>query len=236
MTALVHGVHATARFTDGEGNGGGHLGFDEARCHGIDGDALLGVFILERIDHADYRSLGTTVVGLAQVAGNARDGADGDNAGAFTQTAAGEQGFINAQLAGDVDVQHHVPEFFRHVAQHLVAGYPGVVDDHVIAANGFGFCRDGCRCFVSGDIHFQGVTTDLGCYCVQVVGHGRNVQHGDGSAVAGQYFGNGGTNAAGATGNQGFLACQGFVPVKFGSFETGFGNAYYLAGDVSGFW
>ena len=193
---------------------------------------MLGVLVLERIDHADYRSLGTTVVGLAQVTGNARDGADGNDAGALAQTAAGEQGFVNTQLAGDVDVQHHVPEFLRHVAQHLVAGYPGVVDDHVIAANGFGFCRDGCRCFVGGDIHFQGVTTNLRGDRVQVVGHGRNVQHGDGSAVTGQYFGNGGTDTARATSHQGFLARQRFVPVELGSAETGFTDAHDLGGHI----
>ena len=109
------------------------------------------------------------------------------------------------------------------------------MNDDIETADRFALGCDGFGCFGCSDVQLQSVTTNLLGNLVQVVGHGRDVQHGYGRAVTGQHFGDGSTNTTRAASNQGFLAGQRLVPIEFFGVETSFRNTYYLGRDVSGF-
>ena len=80
QAALAHRVEPAADLAGGERHGRGHLGLDEARRDGVDGDAV-GQLVRERVDQADDAGLGGGVVGLAEVAGDAGDRGDADDRG-----------------------------------------------------------------------------------------------------------------------------------------------------------
>ena len=57
-----------------------HLGGDIARADGVDGDALAGVLLRQRLGEADVAGLGGGIVGLAHLALLAVDRGDVDDA------------------------------------------------------------------------------------------------------------------------------------------------------------
>src|SRR3546814_2795832 len=75
------------------------------------------------------------------------------------------------------DLDHHVPEMRRHVAQHLVARDTGIVDDHVeateILADFGGVAAGGVR---RGDVERQADTADL-CHRLGQPALGRRMIH-----------------------------------------------------------
>src|SRR5699024_5859905 len=157
-----HRVHAAADLAGGEGDRRGHVGLDEAGRDRVHGDALAGVGVGVGVHQPDDAGLGGAVVGLAPVAGDARDGRDVDDAAAVAEHAQVHQ-LLGQLLRGqEVDAQHGVPAAGVHVGQKLVAGDTGVVDQHVEAA---ALLRDRLGDLVGGvlggDVHGQRGAPDL---------------------------------------------------------------------------
>src|SRR5699024_7925336 len=91
QSTLLQAGHQPARLAGEQRHRRGHLGLDEAGCHGVDRAAVLGQPRRTVVDHADHARLAGAVVGLADVAGNTRDRGHADDAAVLVEHVPGEQ-------------------------------------------------------------------------------------------------------------------------------------------------
>src|SRR5699024_6667135 len=128
----------------------------EAGGDRVHGDPLAGVRVGVGVHQPDHAGLGRAVVGLAAVAGDARDGRDVDDAAALAEHAQVHELLRELLRGQEIDVQHRVPTAGVHVGQQLVAGDAGVVDQHVEpAALRLDRLGDLVGGVLGGDVHGQ---------------------------------------------------------------------------------
>lgn len=162
LATLVQRVDAAAHLAVGQRDGGGHLGLDEARGYGIDGDALLGQRWSQCLGDADHAGLGGAVVGLAAVAGDTGDGGQPDDPATLANGAVSDEALGKALRRKQIDGDHGVPARIIHVLEELVAGDTGVVDQDVglAAVVLLEMCGDGVDRIFGGDVQRQRGATD----------------------------------------------------------------------------
>src|SRR5580698_1001510 len=108
-----------------------HLGVDIAGRDGVDRDALLGVFLRQRLGEADHAGLGGRIVGLANLALLAVDRRDVDDAAEVALAHALDDVAGHVEDRGEVDADDLAPLLLGHAVQHRIAGDAGVVDQGV---------------------------------------------------------------------------------------------------------
>mmetsp|Transcript_4741 Transcript_4741/g.12166 ORF Transcript_4741/g.12166 Transcript_4741/m.12166 type:complete len:339 (+) Transcript_4741:113-1129(+) len=114
----------------------GHVGFDESRTDGVDGDAPGGELLGVRHGHRDDSSLGGGVVGLPGVSDLPDDRGDVDDAAGALLHGELEEGLRAVEDAAEVDVDDGLPRVGLHSHDEAVAGDSGVVDQYVDGSEG----------------------------------------------------------------------------------------------------
>ncbi len=133
LAALAERTQASPRLAQAHGHGASHMGFNEARRHCVDADALLGKRRCPGLSQANQPSFAGRIVGLPTVAGDAADRSQQGDAGVRVQRAVIEQGLGQHLRSLEVHRQHGVPIFGGHVRQGLVTGDACVVHQDVEA-------------------------------------------------------------------------------------------------------
>ena len=117
----------------------GHPG-ERARGDRVDGDAVAGQLVADDLREGGDAGLGGAVVRLAGVAVDARHRRGVDDPGVVRGTRLGPVAPVHGgvvrgrERALQVDADHRVPLVLGHREDHPVAQDPGVVDEHVEAA------------------------------------------------------------------------------------------------------
>src|SRR4051812_34593021 len=110
-------------------HGADHVGVDVTGCDGIDGDALGGTFLGERLGEAVDAGFGRRVVDLTVLAGLTVDRADVDNPAEAALAHTVDHVAAHVEARRQVCRNDVVPLLEGHAMQHAVAGDAGVVDD-----------------------------------------------------------------------------------------------------------
>ena len=131
LTEVTQGDAGEHGFLRLFGDGISHVSGDEAGGDGVDGHLAAGDFLSHGFSEADDACLGGGVVGLAEVAGHADDGAQVDDAagGALHQCAL--QGFDKEEYALEVGGDDSIPIALFHAHQQTILGDTGVVDQDI---------------------------------------------------------------------------------------------------------
>src|SRR5665213_18129 len=109
-------------------HGAHHVGVDIAGRDGVDGDALAGAFLRQRLGEAVDAGFGGGVVDLAVLPGLAVDRADIDDPPEAAAAHAVDHQPAHVEARGQIGRDHLAPLLGRHAVQHVVAGDAGVVD------------------------------------------------------------------------------------------------------------
>src|SRR5665213_1370231 len=109
-------------------HGAHHVGVDIAGRDGVDGDALAGAFLRQRLGEAVDAGFGGGVVDLAVLPGLAVDRADIDDPPEAAAAHAVDHQPAHIEARGQIGRDHLAPLLGRHAVQHVVAGDTGVVD------------------------------------------------------------------------------------------------------------
>src|SRR5436309_2281629 len=113
------------------GHGGHHLGVGVAGGDAVDGDAFAGDLEGEAFGEAEQSRFGGGVVGLADVAGLADHGAEGDDPAETVLQHVVEDRLGQVEGAGEVDAQDGVPVVDGRYAYRLDEGDAGEDDERV---------------------------------------------------------------------------------------------------------
>src|SRR4051812_39692356 len=189
------------------GDGLDHLGGDVAGCDGVDGDALAGGLLGEAHGQAEQAGFGGGVVGLADVAGLADDRADVDDAARSAVEHVLQDRPRQVERARQVDLDDPVPVFDGHLADGLVQGDAGVVDQDVEAAVGVeDFLDDSFAVFGGADVALVGAGAGVGF--AEGVGDvfAAGVARGDGDSACGEAFADRQPDTPHTSGHEGYLS------------------------------
>ena len=104
---------------------------DIARRDHVDGDALGGVLLRQRLGEADHAGLGGGVVRLAHLALLAVDRGDDDDAPEAARRACRRSPAGSGEHGVEVGADHRLPLLEGHAVEHAVAGDAGIVDQDV---------------------------------------------------------------------------------------------------------
>src|SRR5699024_4365917 len=156
-----------------------------------------------RSSDLDDGGLGGAVVGLATVTGDASDGGHANDAAVVVEATVGDQALGDANRGDEVHGHDGVPACVVHVGEQLVAGDTSVVDDDVdaLAEASLGVLLELVGSIRGGDVQRQGGALDAIGGLSQAIAGLRDVHADDLRAVASQDLGDGGTDAAGSTGD-----------------------------------
>jgi len=180
--------------------GGGHVGDDEPRSHGVGGDAELAKLDGQRFGEALHASLGGGVVHLAAVAERGTGGQVDDAAEALFHHVL-LRCPAHQERAAQVHAKHHVPVVLGHLEQQVVPDDPGVVDqDHRRAEFRGDLAHRGRHLFGVAHVgaHRDGAPTGRGDRVHRRrAGTGVQVEDPDRHAVGGEPLGGGRADATG---------------------------------------
>src|SRR3984893_5261991 len=185
-----------------------HLSVDEARCDTVHGDAAPRRLQRQALGEAEQSRLGSGVVGLPDVAGFPDYRADVDDAAGGPLHHVVEDRLDHVEGAGEIDPEDGVPILHSHLAHRLVHGHAGVVDEQVnpaslpehIAgdANAVLWMADVALVGGDGEALLRRLALEaVRCFPAAVV------TGGDARAFLWQRGGDGGSDAAGAAGDNG---------------------------------
>ena len=112
-------------------DGIGHISRDEAGGNGVDGHLAAGDFLGHGLGEANDAGLGSRVITLAYVAGDADDGGNVDDAACGALHESALQGFDKEENALEVGGDNGIPVAFLHTHEQTVLGDTGIVDQNV---------------------------------------------------------------------------------------------------------
>ena len=178
-----------------------HFGRDIAGADGVDGDALGGVLLRQRLGEADVASLRGRIIGLAHLALLAIDRRDVDDPAEAALAHAFDHRTAHVEQGIEVGVDDVVPLVRRHLVEHAVFGDSGVVDENIDRPEVLGdLGQPSYTVLVFGDVPFVDVDARLrlelgGGLVVGMIGRR------DLAARRLQRLGDGGADAARAAGD-----------------------------------
>jgi hypothetical protein len=136
--------------------GAGHVGFNQTGCDGITGDVATAHFEGDRAGEAHQCGFGRHIVCLPDIACQAHDRADVDDASPSLAQHRLEGSTRCHKGAPQVDLQHPIPVLVLHAQQQGIARNAGVVDEDIESFPAFqqrfdGFFDGAGVCHIGGD-------------------------------------------------------------------------------------
>jgi hypothetical protein len=186
--------------------GGGHVGADESRGHGVGRHFASGELTREALGESDEAGLAGGVVRLAGIAHEADDAGHVDDAGVLLPQETALERFHRIERAFQIRVHHGVPVFIAHAQEQAVARHAGVVhQDFHLAEVGHDLLAHFRHCCAVGHVHGVGFGR-VRVFGIYNGGGGRGVglraaHHGDFGSGFGQKNGDGLANATARSGD-----------------------------------
>ena len=197
----------------------GHVRGDETRRDRVAGDPAARHFARDRFGQPDQPRLARRIVRLPGVAHQPRHAGDVDDVSAALLEHRADHCLDEIECALEIGIQHHIPVLLAHPHEEPVAGQPRIVDQNIHPRK---VREDLLREFLHGcglrHIHRVGLG-QAGILCVDLLGglEGilfRAADHRDARALAGEAEGDGVSDAAAGSGDDGDLIGESHEPAS----------------------